>query len=227
MQPVKLISIPTAVPPHAIEQRDAAAAAHHCFGTRYSDFKRLARVFENSGIRRRYAVHRSNGTSNRWAGRSETPPISKAPASCLSTRRPRPSATLVLRPLRSIRWSRSRRPASLRPVLKRASPAESAFAPMRRVCRCSAWAAPVASRGSRLRPLGAIPARHLRVAGRGRTLHAGFPARRTDQGHANGTRVKPYAWRMHQAQLFQNIWNIPTSWLAKLTPRRDRYQAVP
>jgi hypothetical protein len=94
-------------------------------------------------------------------------------------------------------------------------------------CRCSAWAAPVASRGSRLRPLGAIPARHLRVAGRGRTLHAGFPARRTDQGHANGTRVKPYAWRMHQAQLFQNIWNIPTSWLAKLTPRRDRYQAVP
>jgi alkylresorcinol/alkylpyrone synthase len=56
MQPVKLISIATAVPPHAIEQRDAAAAAHHCFGTRYSDFKRLARVFESSGIRRRYAV---------------------------------------------------------------------------------------------------------------------------------------------------------------------------
>jgi alkylresorcinol/alkylpyrone synthase len=27
-----------------------------CFGTRYSDFKRLARVFESSGIRRRYAV---------------------------------------------------------------------------------------------------------------------------------------------------------------------------
>jgi alkylresorcinol/alkylpyrone synthase len=56
MQSVKLISIATAVPPHAIEQRDAAAAAHHCFGARYSDFKRLARVFENSGIRRRYAV---------------------------------------------------------------------------------------------------------------------------------------------------------------------------
>src|SRR5580704_142860 len=56
MQPVKLISIATTVPPRAIEQRDAAAAAHHCFGTRYSDFKRLARVFESSGIRRRYAV---------------------------------------------------------------------------------------------------------------------------------------------------------------------------
>ena len=44
MRPVKLISIATAVPPHAIEQRDAAAAAHHCFDARNSDFKRLARV---------------------------------------------------------------------------------------------------------------------------------------------------------------------------------------
>jgi alkylresorcinol/alkylpyrone synthase len=56
MQSVKLISIATAVPPHAIEQSDAAAAANHCFGGRVSDFKRLARVFESSGIRRRYAV---------------------------------------------------------------------------------------------------------------------------------------------------------------------------
>jgi alkylresorcinol/alkylpyrone synthase len=56
MQSVKLISIATAVPPHAIEQSDAAAAANHCFGGRVTDFKRLARVFESSGIRRRYAV---------------------------------------------------------------------------------------------------------------------------------------------------------------------------
>ena len=56
MQSVKLISVATAVPPHAIEQGDAAAAAKHCFGRRVSDFKRLARVFESSGIRRRYAV---------------------------------------------------------------------------------------------------------------------------------------------------------------------------
>jgi alkylresorcinol/alkylpyrone synthase len=44
MQSVGLISIATAVPPHAIEQGDAAAAAHHCFDARNSDFKRLARV---------------------------------------------------------------------------------------------------------------------------------------------------------------------------------------
>jgi hypothetical protein len=44
MQSVKLISIATAVPPHAIEQGDAATATHHCFGGRVSDFNRLARV---------------------------------------------------------------------------------------------------------------------------------------------------------------------------------------
>jgi len=56
IQPVKLLSVATAVPPHCIEQRDAAAAAHRGFAARYADFERLARVFESSGIRRRYAV---------------------------------------------------------------------------------------------------------------------------------------------------------------------------
>ena len=55
-QPVKLLSVATAVPPYCIEQRDAAAAAHRGFAARYADFERLARVFESSGIRRRYAV---------------------------------------------------------------------------------------------------------------------------------------------------------------------------
>lgn len=55
-QSVKLVATGTAVPPHRIEQRDAAAAAHQGFAARYDDFERLARVFESSGIRRRYAV---------------------------------------------------------------------------------------------------------------------------------------------------------------------------
>ena len=56
VQCVKLVSVATAVPPHCIEQRDAAAAAHRGFASRYADFARLARVFESSGILRRYAV---------------------------------------------------------------------------------------------------------------------------------------------------------------------------
>ena len=55
-QPVKLVSVATAVPPYCIQQRDAAAASHRGFAARYADFERLARVFESSGILRRYAV---------------------------------------------------------------------------------------------------------------------------------------------------------------------------
>jgi alkylresorcinol/alkylpyrone synthase len=53
---VKLIATGTAVPPHLLLQRDAAAAAHQGFASRYDDFERLARVFENSGIRQRFTV---------------------------------------------------------------------------------------------------------------------------------------------------------------------------
>jgi alkylresorcinol/alkylpyrone synthase len=55
-QSVKLMSVATAVPPHCIEQRDVAAAAHRSFAARFSDFERLSKVFETSGILRRHAV---------------------------------------------------------------------------------------------------------------------------------------------------------------------------
>jgi alkylresorcinol/alkylpyrone synthase len=55
-QSVKLVSVSTAVPPHILDQRDAAAAAHRGFAARYADFERLASVFASSGIRRRYMV---------------------------------------------------------------------------------------------------------------------------------------------------------------------------
>ena len=53
---VKLLSLATAVPPHAIKQTDVAAAAATGFASRYGGFNRLARVFETSGIHQRYAV---------------------------------------------------------------------------------------------------------------------------------------------------------------------------
>lgn len=53
---VKLISIGTAVPPHVIDQHDAAVASHSAFASRYSDFDRLSKVFESAGIKRRYGV---------------------------------------------------------------------------------------------------------------------------------------------------------------------------
>jgi alkylresorcinol/alkylpyrone synthase len=56
MESVKLVSIGTAVPPYIIDQRDAARASHKAFSSRFADFERLAKVFESSGIRRRYGV---------------------------------------------------------------------------------------------------------------------------------------------------------------------------
>ena len=55
-QPVNLAAVATAVPPFMLKQRDVAAAAHRGFSERYGDFERLARVFESSGVRQRYAV---------------------------------------------------------------------------------------------------------------------------------------------------------------------------
>ena len=54
--PIALLSVATAVPPHRLDQRDAAAAAHAGFAARYDDFERLARVFLSSGIRSRYLI---------------------------------------------------------------------------------------------------------------------------------------------------------------------------
>ncbi len=56
MRPAKLLSVATAVPPHCFAQRDIAAAARNLFAGRFGDFDRLARVFESSGISRRFAV---------------------------------------------------------------------------------------------------------------------------------------------------------------------------
>ena len=55
-QSTKLLSVATAVPPFCLEQSDVAAAAHKGFASRFGAFNRLSRVFDTSGILRRYAV---------------------------------------------------------------------------------------------------------------------------------------------------------------------------
>jgi alkylresorcinol/alkylpyrone synthase len=56
LQSVQLLSVSSAVPPHIIDQRDAALAAHDGFSARFTDFERLAKVFKSSGILRRHLV---------------------------------------------------------------------------------------------------------------------------------------------------------------------------
>jgi alkylresorcinol/alkylpyrone synthase len=53
---VKLLSIGTAVPSHIIDQKEAREAATAVFSPRYAEFSRLSKVFESSGIMRRFGV---------------------------------------------------------------------------------------------------------------------------------------------------------------------------
>lgn len=53
---VGFLSVATAIPPHAISQRDAASAAHQGFAARFPDFERLVKVFDTSMIQKRHLV---------------------------------------------------------------------------------------------------------------------------------------------------------------------------
>lgn len=54
--PVSLLGSGVAVPPHQLAQSDAAEAARRMFGGRFTEFNRLAGVFESTGIATRYSV---------------------------------------------------------------------------------------------------------------------------------------------------------------------------
>jgi len=54
--PVSLLSLATAVPPHALSQADAKALAGRLFGRTAAGFDRLAPVFDNAGIATRHLV---------------------------------------------------------------------------------------------------------------------------------------------------------------------------
>jgi alkylresorcinol/alkylpyrone synthase len=54
--PVKIVALSVAAPPHVLEQRDVALAAARMFSQRYDEFDRLSRVFETTGIRTRHSV---------------------------------------------------------------------------------------------------------------------------------------------------------------------------
>ena len=52
-QGVALMSVATAVPPHALKQSDAVEIARGLFADRFDEFERLSAVFANTGIRER------------------------------------------------------------------------------------------------------------------------------------------------------------------------------
>jgi alkylresorcinol/alkylpyrone synthase len=56
VQRAALLSVATAAPPHLLPQTEVVETARRMFGGRYSEFERLAQVFENAGVRSRRGV---------------------------------------------------------------------------------------------------------------------------------------------------------------------------
>lgn len=58
---VNVLSIATAVPSHQLDQRAVADAARRVYARTFTRYPKLAEVFTNAGIERRYPHGRSNG----------------------------------------------------------------------------------------------------------------------------------------------------------------------
>ena len=54
--PVNVLSIATAVPPHQLDQYAVADAARHVYARTFARYPKLAEVFVNAGIERRYSA---------------------------------------------------------------------------------------------------------------------------------------------------------------------------
>src|SRR5205085_2951554 len=54
--PVNVRAVATAVPPHVIEQRAVADAARQVYARTFARYPKLADVFSNAGIERRYSA---------------------------------------------------------------------------------------------------------------------------------------------------------------------------
>jgi alkylresorcinol/alkylpyrone synthase len=55
-QPVSLLSLATALPPHRIDQSVVAQVAHRIYGRAFARYPKLADVYRNAGIEQRYSV---------------------------------------------------------------------------------------------------------------------------------------------------------------------------
>ncbi len=71
--PVHVLSIATAVPPHQLDQHAVADAAREVYARTFTRFPRLAEVFTNAGIERRYSVRPLEWLSkpHDWAERTD------------------------------------------------------------------------------------------------------------------------------------------------------------
>lgn len=148
--PVMLLSVSTAVPPHVITQRDAAAVAHDSFSSRFEDFERLVKVFESSAILRRHLVRPVEWYLQPLGWEERNAAYLKGAITLFVDAATRALDAAGLKGGRWIPSSRSPPPGLRRLGSTRALPRSSAFAAISNACRSLALAARAASRGSTL-----------------------------------------------------------------------------
>ncbi|MGB6351032.1 MAG: type III polyketide synthase, partial [Pseudolabrys sp.] len=71
--PVNVLAVATKVPPHKLEQKAVADAARQVYARMFARFPKLADVFINAGIERRYSARPLEWLSapHDWAERTE------------------------------------------------------------------------------------------------------------------------------------------------------------
>ncbi len=143
VQPVNLLAVATAVPPHKLEQTAVTAAARHAYARTFARYPKLADVFVNVGIDRRYSVRPLEWLSEPHNLAERTERLSRERERIVRADGARRARSARVSPrVTSMSSSRCPRPASRRPALKRASRPRWDFGRRRCACRCSVADAP-------------------------------------------------------------------------------------
>ena len=132
VQPVNLLAVATAVPPHKLEQTAVADGARHVYARTFARYPKLADVFVNAGIERRYSVRPLEWFGEPHDLAERTQRLSRERERIVRAGGARRARSGAASPrATSMSSSRFPRPASRRPALKRASAAEMGFRPTR------------------------------------------------------------------------------------------------
>ena len=174
--PVTLLALATAVPPHQLEQSAVADFARRIYAKSFARYPKLADVFVNAGIERRYSVRPIEwfDAPHDWTERTQAYLDGASALFVQAARAALDRAGVAARDVDVIITVSSTGIAT--PSLEARVAAEMGFKP-------SAMRVPVVRARLRRRGLGTVDrckacarrAGRSRAGGRGRTMHAGIP----------------------------------------------------
>jgi len=157
--PVTLLALATAVPPHQLEQSAVADFARRIYSSSFARYPKLADVFVNAGIERRYSVRPMEWfeAPHDWSDRTQAYLEGASALFVQAAQAALDRAGISARDVDVIVTVSSTGIAT--PSLEARVGAEMVSSPRRRACRCSDWAAPAVSPAFRSAPGSPAPSR--------------------------------------------------------------------